>query len=72
MQTCNMDERTNEEKSLAYYLQHFPEDGAVGKSAIQRTCRVTYAMAARIEKLGIETGVLKRDAEIEWLHTKAV
>lgn len=70
MQTCNTDERTNEEKSLAYYLQHYPESGACGKSGIQRVCRVGYGMAAKIEKLGIETGVLKRDKDVEWLHTK--
>ena len=71
MQTCNTDERTNTEKSLAYYVQNFPEDGAVGKSGIQRVCNVTYAQAAGIEALGIETGVLKRDPDIEWLHVKA-
>jgi hypothetical protein len=71
MQTCNTDERTNEEKSLSYYLQHYPESGACGITAIQRACKVSYGEAVTIEKLGIETGVLKRDSDTEWLHTKA-
>lgn len=62
----------NEKRLLDYYVNNFPEVGVVGISAIQRTCRVSYNQAAKIEKLGIKTGVLKRDDDIAWLHTKGV